>query len=274
MMWFVFSLGLLLFCFFILHLRWERKKRNFIREIKEKEAHLIQNEKMGTLGVLCAGIAHEINNPLSYLITNLNFLLNFVGKNGELAKNSSEEISVIVEECLSGAYRIKRIVQDFLLFSHRTQGKRKLTDVNELLDSVVRILWNEIKYRVGVIKDYQLKSKIWVDSTELGQVFLNIILNAFEAIGDRGVVKIFTFEDEENLYIKISDTGKGIRPELFSKIFNPFFTTKGKIGLGLYISKSIVEKYKGRIDVESISKKGSSFIVSLPKKEVKDEREI
>ena len=260
---FFISFSLIAVIFYFLYKKKSKSER-------ERKAYDIHKEKMNSLKTLCAGVAHEINNPLSYLIVNLKLLLSYLEQRQRL-----EEAPLILEECLNGAYRIRRVVQDFLLFSHCARGKKTLVDVNTLLDSVIRAVWNEIKHKADIIKDYKAKDKIWVDSTELGQVFLNIILNASEAIENgRGLIEISTFEDDENLYIKISDTGRGVDPKIIPKIFDPFFTTKGKTGLGLYVSRDIVRKYKGRIDVENRDRKGATFTVVLPKKEVSYEREL
>ncbi len=253
----------------IIHIYWKNKVKGYLKSKKEEDARIIHLEKMASLGVLSAGIAHEINNPLMFLIINLNFIGKFT-EDENINKSRLKDIKVIVEECLNGTNRIKKIVQDLLTFSKQSGGERVLTDIKQLLDATIRILWNEIKNKVEVVRDYRLKSEVWIDSSQIGQVFLNIILNGAKAIKDKGIITILTDEDEENVFIKISDTGCGIPKDKKLKIFEPFYTTKGGTGLGLYITQTIMKNVGGRIEVDSEVGKGSVFTILLPKKDIEN----
>jgi signal transduction histidine kinase len=266
-MWdFVVILLILLVYIFILHLRWKKRFNSYLKKMKEEEAQIIHLEKMASLGILSAGVAHEINNPLTFLITNLNILLSYMDQEGRISEDKMKEVRPIVEECLEGTNRIKRVIGDLLSFSRRSKGKKALTDINRLLDATIKILWNEIKYKVDIIKDYRASTRIWVDPNQISQVFLNIIINGAYAIKDRGTIYISTHEDGENIFTRISDTGCGIPQKELSKIFEPFYTTRGGTGLGLSVSNTIVKSHGGEIKIESEVGRGTSFTIILPKK--------
>ncbi len=236
----------------------------------EAESQIIQMEKMASLGVLAAGIAHEINNPLGFLISNLDTLKTCVqGLQGTQTLGDTKltlgDLKAITVESLEGALRIKRIVSDLRTFSRRSESQRATIDINQVLDSVLSIVWNEIKYKVTVIKDYRVTTSISADPTQLSQVFLNIIINANQAMADRGTVTLSTYEDKDSVYVKISDSGCGMSADTLSRIFDPFFSTKKSTGLGLSVSYNIIKHHEGDIKVESEPGKGTTFIVQLPK---------
>ncbi|MCK4810572.1 MAG: hypothetical protein KAS99_06565 [Candidatus Omnitrophica bacterium] len=262
---YIFCAAILLIYVIILHLCWGNKKRSYLKKLKEDEAQLVHLEKMASLGVLSAGIAHEINNPLTFLITSLYFLSNHVKKEDVQGKESFKSMNNSIEICIEGANRIKKIVKDLLFFSHPSMGQKVLTDINLLLEATLRILWNEIKHKVDVVKDYKASSHLWIDSSQISQVFLNLMMNAAQAIKEKGTIHLSTYEDEKNLFVKISDTGCGIPEEVSPKIFNPFFTTKGGTGLGLYVSNNIILRCKGTMNFESTPDKGTSFTISFSK---------
>ena len=236
---------------------------------------IIQLEKMASLGTLSAGIAHEINNPLTFVITNLELISSYTKKIKEVkdvddTDKKLADIMISVQECTDGANRIKRIVQDLLAFSHSSQGKVNCIDVNELMDTTLRILWNEIKYKSDLTRDYKAVTHIWVDSNQISQVFLNLIINASHAIKkltscEKGNIFISTMEDEKYVIIKIADTGCGIPKKDMPRIFDAFYTTSGGTGLGLYVSKRIIENHGGTITAAAGNKSGAIFTVKLPK---------
>lgn len=253
---------------------WEKKVREKTNLIKETEAQLIQMEKMASLGTLAAGIAHEINNPLSFLISNLETLKTYfqdlegISLSYKLKSQNvtSDDFMAMIQESIDGSLRIKKIVTDLRTFSRRSETKKASLDINQVLESVLSIVWNEIKYKSTVSKDFQAKTIIFGDPTQLSQVFLNIIINASQAIANKGTIAISTYEDEQNIYVKITDTGSGITPEVLSKIFDPFFSTKKSVGLGLSVSYNIIKQHAGDIKVESKVGYGTTFIVQLPRR--------
>lgn len=257
---------------FLINKYWERKIKEKTRLIKETEAQLIQMEKMASLGTLAAGIAHEINNPLSFLVSNLESLRDYAGRliEGILLetpnnKALAEDLKSMTQESLEGALRIKKIVQDLRTFSRRSETNKVLVDINQVLESTLSIVWNEIKYKASLIKDYQAKSELLAEPTQLSQVFLNILINAGQAISEKGTISLSTYEDAENVYIKISDTGCGIPPEILPNIFEPFFSTRKGAGLGLSVSYNIIKRNGGDIKAESKVGCGTTFTIRLPK---------
>ncbi|MDD5729563.1 MAG: ATP-binding protein [Candidatus Omnitrophica bacterium] len=264
--------GFIAYSYFI-NKRWTRELAKKTKLIKDTEGQLIHMEKMASLGTLAAGIAHEINNPLGFLISNLQSLKDYGGKIGEKmapedkgASQIMDDYKATTQEALEGAMRIKKIVSDLRTFSRRSETEKISVDMTQLLDSVLSIVWNEIKYKISVIKDYQAKTNILGDPTQLSQVFLNILINASQAIPDKGSITIATSEDSANIYIRISDTGKGIPADVLPKIFDPFFTTKAKgTGLGLSVTYNIIKHHGGDVKVESVVGKGTEFTVQLPK---------
>jgi len=151
---------------------YKRKIKEKSQLIKETEAQLIQIEKMASLGILAAGIAHEINNPLSFLISNLETFQDYTKEISNTLNNKVliEDLKAITQESLEGAKRIKKIVQDLRTFSRKAEAQKVPTDINQILESTLTIIWNEIKYKVDLVKDYQVKAKILADPTQLSQV--------------------------------------------------------------------------------------------------------
>jgi signal transduction histidine kinase len=271
------------------------------REIKETQAQLLQQEKMASIGQLAAGVAHEINNPIGFVHSNLSVLEEYIsdlteffnaykalksaiekGDKAGVAKGLRELLAVekkidlnfimddiekVVRESLDGAERVKVIVQDLKDFSHIDQAEVKFFNVNEGLESTLNIVWNEIKYKARVEKDYGEVPEIRCFPMQLNQVFMNLLVNAAQAIDKNGVIRIKTFSTDTHVVIQISDNGSGIPEEIRNKIFDPFFTTKdvGKgTGLGLSTAYSIIKKHNGDIEVESEVGKGTCFTIRLP----------
>ena len=265
-------------------------------ELKAAHSQLLQQEKMASIGLLAAGVAHEINNPIGFIISNLGSLgkylerlTDFIDFQGRLIASRADEeltaqqdaerirlkldfikddVSDLIAESLEGAARVKKIVQDLKGFSRVDQADFKETDLHECLDSTLNIAWNELKYKTKVIKEYGEVSRIMCYPQQLNQVFLNLLVNAAQAIADKGVITIRTWEKDNRACVAISDTGSGIAPEHLQKIFEPFFTTKeiGKgTGLGLSVVFDIITKtHHGEIGVESEVGKGTTFTITLP----------
>jgi len=241
----------------------EKKVEERTKELREMQAHLIQSEKLASLGKLAAGIAHEINNPLGGILIYSNLLLEDTDKNSPYHEN----LKKIVNE----TSRCKDIVKGLLEFARPKEPETALININEILESSLAIvegqaLFQNLKIKKSYAKDLP---KIIADSAQLQQVFMNIILNATEAMDGNGVLTLTTSLDGDKKYIVVefSDTGHGIKEEDMKRLFEPFFSTKevGKgTGLGLAISYRIIQKHQGTIEVQSRVGKGSSFTVKLP----------
>jgi two-component system NtrC family sensor kinase len=227
--------------------------------LEQAQFQLIRTEKLVALGELAAGVAHEINNPLGTITIYTHLLLKGLEKDDPRRED--------VELILSEANRTKEIVQGLLSFARETKLRPGPTNINELLEDVLELLVNQSLFHNIKIKKsfFQNLPTIFADATQLKQVFLNIILNAAQAMEGKGNLVISTIQEKKQIKVKIQDTGPGIPPEIMGKLFNPFFTTKEKgTGLGLAISYGIIERHSGKIDIETKLGKGSTFIVSLP----------
>ena len=277
------------------------EKRNLLvkqKEMQEKqnniEQMLINSEKMASLGQMAAGVAHEINNPLSYIVSNIqnlaynleqfSHLINALKADNAITQQTladtlqhyqfdelQSDSSDIITEMSEGADRVKEIVQGLRQFAHPDQTQIGDIDITELIDNTLRVAWSEIKYSANVEKHFNTEPIIITGrSTQLSQVFLNLFFNAAQAICDKvGVISITTKADKKNAYITIADNGCGIDNDKLNKIFDPFYTTKpiGQgTGLGLAISKAIIEQHCGLISVKSQLNQGTTFNITLPKK--------
>ncbi len=243
----------------------EKKVEERTKELKEMQEHLIQSEKLASLGKLSASIAHEINNPLGGILMYSHLLLEDVGKESPYAEN----ISKIIKETT----RSKNIVKGLLEFARPKKPEMNLVNINDILESSLSIMEQQALFQNIHIKKLCSPSlpKTIADGAQLQQVFMNIILNAAEAMGGKGELIIHTDLDKEKRYIEIefTDTGCGIPQENVARIFEPFFSTKpeGKgTGLGLAISYGIIRRHEGDIKIKTDRGKGTTFIVKLPYK--------
>ncbi len=279
-----------------------RELENAYSELKATQAQILQREKMASIGQLAAGVAHEINNPMGFITSNLGTLEKYTHKftayidaqSEALASFESEEVTAklkdirnklkldyvcedigkLIEESQEGAERVKKIVQNLKTFSRVDQAEYKPADINECIESTLNIVWNELKYKTTVEKEYGELPPVKCYPQQLNQVFMNLMVNAAQAIEKQGVIKIKTWNADGAIHISISDTGSGIPEDKLSKIFDPFFTTKpvGQgTGLGLSITYDIVKKHKGEISVESEVGKGTVFNIRIPVTEDKQE---
>ena len=289
-----------------LHVDRERRFEE-LRQMNQKleEAHnqLLQSEKMASIGQLAAGVAHEINNPIGYVYSNLNTLEKYVQdvfsmveayeqaegaivdtdvrKQLQAAREQldmaflKDDLRQLMQESKEGITRVKLIVQNLKDFSHVDAADEwHFADLKNGIDSTLNIVNNEIKYKAKVIKEYGDIPDIECLLSQLNQVFMNLLVNAAHAIEDQGEIIIRTGMKGEEVWVEIADNGKGIAPENLKRIFNPFFTTKpvGQgTGLGLSLSYSIIQKHHGRIEVQSEAGKGTAFKVWLPVKHVPSE---
>jgi signal transduction histidine kinase len=179
-----------------------------------------------------------------------------------------DDVNDLLVESLDGLKRVTRIVQDLKAFSHVDEVERQWADLENGLESTMRVAWNELKYKAEVVKEFTGIPMLECYPFQLNQVFMNLLVNAAQAIGERGKITVRTGHDEEHVWVEIQDTGCGIKPENLTRIFDPFYTTKpvGKgTGLGLSLAYGIVKKHEGVIEVHSELGVGTTFRVVLPK---------
>jgi len=268
-----------------------------IKRLEEAHNQLLQSEKMASIGQLAAGVAHEINNPVGFVNSNLGSLQQYVGKlltllgayeqhEAELAAESRNELAKLkkeidiaylrddvrdlLNESLGGLQRVKRIVQDLKDFSHVGESEMQWANLEDGLESTLNVVWNELKYKAEVIKDYGKIPEVECIPSQLNQVFMNLLVNAGHAIKEKGTITLRTWQDSEDVCVEVSDTGSGIPPEIINRIFDPFFTTKPVgtgTGLGLSITHGIIRKHNGRIEVTSELGKGTTFRIFIQKKQ-------
>ena len=272
-------------------------QRQLNKRLEEAHNQLLQSEKMASIGQLAAGIAHELNNPIGFVHSNLGTLegylrdiMDIIDAYAETLTSETdpalkqkklehlreerdfsfirEDIGQLLNESKDGLVRVRKIVQDLKSFSHVSEQDWQWADLHQGLDSTLNIVWNELKYKCQVVKEYGELPKVYCLISQLNQVFMNLLVNASHAIETKGTITIRTaLLGADAVCIEISDTGKGIAPEHLSRIFEPFFTTKpiGKgTGLGLSLSYGIVDRHHGRIEVDSQVGVGSTFRVILP----------
>ncbi len=273
-----------------------KKVEDAYTELNRTQSQLLQQEKMASIGQLAAGVAHEINNPMGFISSNLGSLSKYIERLSSFvtfqtdvmqkypkteAINRQQEqrqklkldfiqkdIIELIDESLDGCERVKKIVQDLKGFSRIDEANTQHADINECLETTLNIVRNELKYKAIIKKDYGELTTIKCYPQQLNQVFMNLLINAAHAIKKEGVIKIKTWQDENFLYTSITDNGLGMSPANLKRIFEPFFTTKevGKgTGLGLSIVYDIItKKHKGDIKVVSEEGKGTTFTVKLP----------
>jgi len=253
-----------------------------VTELHQSRERLVQADKMSAIGTLSAGVAHEINNPVGFINSNLNTMGKYLKKiRGHLEGNTQpdtearealvemlDDFGDAIEESMDGADRVKKIVADLKSFSRVDKAQKESYNLNEGLETTLNIVWNELKYKCTVEKNYSDIPDLYCIPNQLNQVFMNLLVNAGHAVQeDSGRITITTRADKENIYISIRDTGVGIPPENIKKIFEPFYTTKevGKgTGLGLSMAYEIIKKHSGRIDVTSEVGSGTEFTLTLP----------
>lgn len=234
-------------------------------EINKRQTILMESQKLREIGNLTAGIAHELNNPLNNIILTADVMREtFDGL-------SREEIDEMMEDLVSQGERAQKIVQNLLDFARQSEAKKEYVYINEIIDETVQLAKNQIKMHTIKLEMSRQKtlSPIYGDRKLLDQVILNLILNAIDAMPGGGTLRIETSESEEAgfILIRFTDSGTGIPQHVIGSIFNPFFTTKATgqgTGLGLSVSKGIIEKHGGDIRVESVEGQGATFTIHLP----------
>lgn len=252
------------------------------RQMKEAQAHLVQSEKMASLGQLVAGIAHEINTPIGSINSNNDILIRSVGKMREFlncaqcpapVRENPDVVKImrVLEEINQNnriaCDRIIDIIGSLRNFARLDESERKRVNIHEGLDSSLVLVHHQLKNRIEIVKDYGALPEIECFPNQLNQVFMNMLVNASQAMPGQGTLTIKTLQAGNEIQVKISDTGVGIPRENMRKIFDPGFTTKGVgvgTGLGLSICYKIIQDHRGRIAVESEVGKGTTFTITLP----------
>lgn len=263
-------------------------------KLEQSQVQLLQSEKMAAVGQLAAGVAHEINNPIGYVNSNLGTLKSHVEEllflidvyercadaNGtatdpalQAAREKADigflrdDVVALLAESRDGLERVRKIVQDLRDFSRIDSPDWQEADLNAGLESTLNVVWNELKHKAEVVKSYGELPPVRCHLGQVNQVFMNLLANAVQAFEDRGKITLSSGAEGPWAWVSVEDTGKGMTPEVMKRIFEPFFTTKpvGKgTGLGLSLAYDIVKKHGGRIDVSSQPGQGTSFKVWLP----------
>jgi two-component system NtrC family sensor kinase len=268
------------------------------QRLEKAQSQLLQSEKMASIGQLAAGVAHEINNPVGFVNSNLGTLKNYCAQMMELialyrsaeAKISDvsvldeitklkqsididflqEDLLALIKESEDGLMRIKTIVNGLKDFSHVTESEWSFADLNAGLDSTLNVVWNEVKYKAKVEKIYGQIPPVECLAAQLNQVFMNLIINAVHALDESmgmGLITLSTGQEGDWVWVEVKDSGQGMTDDVRRRVFEPFFTTKpvGKgTGLGLSLSFDLVQKHGGRIDLQSKPGEGSCFTIWVP----------
>lgn len=238
-----------------------------LEELKNTQQQLVQTEKMASLGVLTAGIAHEINNPLNFIHNGLAVIENHI-----LEQHPEDKLILadVFDAVKTGISRTSNIVKSLNSYSRNDSLPYTNCIIQDIIEDCLTMLYNQYKGRIKIIKNYfQLQTYVHANEGKMHQVFLNLLANAIQAIEGQGIIEITIITEVSNLIVSITDSGCGIKSEDLIKIFDPFYTTKdpGKgTGLGLSITQNIIQEHFGTIRCVSKINEGSSFIVSLPLK--------
>ncbi|MCE8024530.1 histidine kinase [Halomonas sp. MCCC 1A11058] len=280
----------------------EREEQQvLIGKLEEAHNQLLQSEKLASIGQLAAGVAHEINNPIGFVSSNLNTLRQYIDDllrlvdlyetvepslTSEAAERIAqlkteleldylrEDVGALIAESIDGTARVRRIVQDLRDFSRTGATDWQLADLHQGLESTLNVATNEIKYKATIVREYGQLPAVECVPAQLNQVFLNLLVNAAQAIEEHGTITLRTGCEGDQVWLAFADDGAGIPAELQSRIFDPFFTTKpvGQgTGLGLSLSYGIVQKHGGRIELDSRPGEGTTFTLWLPIRRIPDE---
>lgn len=264
--------------------------------LKQTQNQLIQSEKMASVGQLAAGVAHEINNPMGFLNSNLHSLarevddllrlvdlcqsIESLGENDRARIQQlkadidldfvRDDIKNLIQESLEGAQRVTKIVRNLRDYSRIDEKEWHFFDIEKGLESTLSIAWNSIKYKAEVVRHYASLPEIECIGSQINQVFMNLLINAAQAIRETGTITLTTGFDEASVWIDVADTGCGIETQNLSRVFEPFFTTKPPgqgTGLGLSLSYGIVRSHHGDLSVTSRVGQGTTFRVTLPRRQ-------
>lgn len=264
------------------------KLQQTLADLARANSHLIHSEKMASIGQLAAGVAHEINNPIGFVISNMNSLRGYLSKlmaviaaheqaaalvpGNQIARDADldyirDDIVDLLRESDEGLQRVKKIVQNMKDFAHAGEGQWQHADLHHGIVTTLNIVASELKFKANIVKEFGALPLVECMATELNQVFLNILMNAGHAIAQGGQITIATGVAGDAVWISIADNGAGMPPQVVKRIFEPFYTTKPVgvgTGLGLSISYSIIEQHRGRIEVSSNVGVGTRFCIHLP----------
>jgi signal transduction histidine kinase len=257
-------------------------KRDLDRKATLLAEQLIETEKMTSIGLLAAGVAHEINNPMGYVASNVNRLIEYAQQMQHLLWHSTPteerakiagmlaEMDDLAQESHEGVRRVTRIVGALREFAHggRAGDAYEQADLNRIVRNCLTLLHNRIKDRVQLDLELQPLPTVQCHPTQIAQVFMNLLLNAAQAVGHPGRIHIASYDSGDRVHVAVQDNGCGIQSEHLRRIFEPFFTTKpvGEgTGLGLAVSREIVRRHGGELSVDSVPGKGSRFLVELPR---------
>jgi len=273
--------------------------QNTVDELEETQDKLIQSEKMASLGQLAAGVAHEINNPIGFSLSNLSTMSDyteallaldnlvmdnmatldvddFKAQYKSLRQDNDidfiiEDIKGLLNDSVKGLNRVADIVANLKKVSHVGKLEKDVCNINDVIDESLKVVWSELKYNMEVKTHYDIIPEFSCHSGEITQVLMNLFLNASYACAKKGVLDITTSvqnsKDKRWIVVKVEDNGKGMSKSVLKKVFDPFFTTKPVgvgTGLGLSVSFGIIEKHGGIIDVTSIEEQGTTFTIYLP----------
>jgi two-component system NtrC family sensor kinase len=244
-------------------------------KLRETQVHLIQSEKMASLGQLVAGIAHEINNPLSFALSNVfsieNWLATVMTEAAPcLAPDHVAKLDKArkrIADTGQGLERVRELVVKLRTFSRLDEGEFKTVDIKEAVESVLLFLRHKMSDRIEVRRNYAEDNMLACYAGQLNQVIMNVVANAVDAIDGKGAITVRTYRRDGMFTIAVADTGSGIPPEIQERIFDPFFTTKpvGQgTGLGLSISYGIIKSHDGRIEVSSDPGQGTEIRILIP----------
>jgi two-component system NtrC family sensor kinase len=272
-----------------------QQKKRVEKQLKESQAQVIQQEKMASIGLLAAGVAHEINNPIGFITSNLSSLgkytdklIHFIELQEQAIEKYADEatrsaiaeqkqhikldylvtdLRELITESLDGSRRVSKIVQDLQTFSRADSNEAVSSDLNETILRTINMVRNEIKYVSELDLRIEKLPPVVCQSQQVGQVVMNLLMNAAHSIQGKGLITLAASQVGDSVEISVTDNGCGISPEHLERIFEPFFTTKESgrgTGLGLAISHDIVKKHGGELLVESTTGKGTTFTVRLP----------
>ncbi len=277
-------------------LREQASLQRAMETIEQTQGQLLQSEKMAAVGQLAAGVAHEINNPTGFVSSNLGSLRRYLeqllavidadamaiaalpathpARQAAEARRQEaeldflrEDIPNLLEESAEGLSRVRKIVADLKDFSRMDEAEIQEADLNQGLESTLNVVYNELKYKAKVVRSFGDLPKVRCCPAQINQVFMNLLVNAGQAIDSAGTITLRTGHEGPCVWVEIEDTGKGMTPEVRHRLFEPFFTTKpmGKgTGLGLSISRDIIHRHNGTITVDSEAGVGTRFLIRLP----------